>query len=136
MTVASAIGRPSAMASKTPAIQRYSDAPPAQLSIPTAPAFAASKTTAWFHRAAARDLYDLWALATNGHLSTEAAQLFARHGPTTRPPTNDLFLTAPDDDQWRRDLGGQLRLTVTATDALTALRDQWAAATHTLTDTA
>jgi hypothetical protein len=45
------------MASKTPAIQRYSDAPPAQLSIPTAPAFAASKTTAWFHRAAARDLY-------------------------------------------------------------------------------
>jgi predicted nucleotidyltransferase component of viral defense system len=114
-------------------IQRYSDAPPARLTVPTAPAFAASKTTAWFHRVAARDLYDLWALATHGHLSTEAAELFARHGPTNRPPTPDLFRTAPNQDQWQRDLGGQLRLTVTAAQALTAVRDHWATATRSLT---
>jgi predicted nucleotidyltransferase component of viral defense system len=113
--------------------QRYSDAPPAQLTVPTAPAFAASKTTAWYHRAAARDLYDLWALATHNHLSAEAAELFARHGPTNRPPTPELFRTAPRQDQWLRDLGGQLRLAVTAAQALTAVREHWATATETLT---
>jgi len=102
------------------------------LTVPTPPAFAASKTTAWFHRAA-RDLYDLWALATHGHLSTEAAELFARHGPTNRPPTTDLFRTAPNQDQWQRDLGGQLRLTVTAMEALAAVRDHWSTATRSLT---
>ncbi len=44
-------------------VQRYSDAAPAALSVPTAPAFAAWKTTAWAHRATSRDLYDLWLLA-------------------------------------------------------------------------
>jgi hypothetical protein len=34
-----------------PALHRR---PPARLTVPTAPAFAASKTTAWFHRAAAQ----------------------------------------------------------------------------------
>jgi hypothetical protein len=113
--------------------QRYSDAPPARLTVPTAPAFAASKTTAWYHRAAARDLYDLWALATHNHLSTEAAELFARHGPTNRAPTPELFRTAPRQDQWLRDLGGQLRLAVTAAQALTAVREHWATATESLT---
>jgi len=113
--------------------QRYTDAPPARLTVPTAPAFAASKTTAWFHRAAARDLYDLWALATHGHLNTEAAELFARHGPTNQPPTPDLFRTAPNQDQWQRDLGGQLRLTVTAAQVLTAVREHWSTATRSLT---
>jgi hypothetical protein len=101
--------------------------------VPTAPAFAASKTTAWYHRAAARDLYDLWTLATHSHFTTEAAELFARHGPTNRPPTPELFRTAPREDQWLRDLGGQLRLTVTAAHALTSVRDHWAMATESLT---
>ena len=109
---------------------------PARLTVPTAPAFAASKTTAWFHRAATRDLYDLWALATHGHLNTEAAELFARHGPTNQPPTPDLFRTAPNQDQWQRDLAGQLRLTVTATQALATVRDHWTTATRSLTDPA
>ncbi|MFE7415804.1 nucleotidyl transferase AbiEii/AbiGii toxin family protein [Rhodococcus sp. NPDC057529] len=43
-------------------IQRYSDAPPARLLVPTLAAFAASKTATWCDRAAARDLWDLWAL--------------------------------------------------------------------------
>lgn len=44
-------------------VQRYSDARPANLSVFTAAAFVAAKTLAWGNRAAARDLYDLWALA-------------------------------------------------------------------------
>ena len=111
-------------------IQRYSDAAPARLSVPTAPAFAASKTAAWFDRAAARDLYDLWALATAGHLSTDAARLFARYGPTGRAPTSELFREAPTQERWQRDLGGQLRLTVSAADALATVRDHWTKATR------
>lgn len=101
--------------------------------VPTTPAFAASKTIAWFHRAAARDLYDLWALAAAGHLTPEAARLFARHGPTNRPPTDDLFDSAPEEQRWRRDLGGQLRLAVTAAEALSVVRDHWATAARAFT---
>lgn len=69
-------------------VQRYSDAPPARLTTPTPPAFAAWKTTAWFDRAAARDLYDLWALAAIDQLTAEAARLFVRYGlPTGRRTT-------------------------------------------------
>jgi hypothetical protein len=126
------VGYPPWPVERVELIQRYSDAPSARLSVPTAPAFAASKTAAWFDRAAARDLYDLWALANDGHLSTEAARLFARHGPTGRAPTDELFREAPGQDRWQRDLGGQLRLTVTAADALATVRDHWAAAARSL----
>jgi nucleotidyltransferase AbiEii toxin of type IV toxin-antitoxin system len=95
---------------------------------PTPPAFAAWKTTAWFDRAAARDLYDLWALATIGQLTPEAARLFVRYGPTNRPPDDSMFAKAPDEDRWRRDLGGQLRLEITATDALDEVKAAWASA--------
>ncbi|WP_319005246.1 nucleotidyl transferase AbiEii/AbiGii toxin family protein [Gordonia sp. WA4-43] len=46
--------------------QRYSDAPPAELAVPTLPAFAASKTVTWQDRHAPRDLWDLWAMAALG----------------------------------------------------------------------
>lgn len=107
-------------------VQRYSDAPPARLTMPTPPAFAAWKTSAWFDRAAARDLYDLWALAGIGQLSADAARLFVRHGPTNRPPSDSMFIDAPDEDRWRRDLGGQLRLNVTAVEAIRVVRTTWA----------
>jgi hypothetical protein len=109
-------------------VQRYSDAPPARLETPTAPAFAAWKTSAWFDRAAARDLYDLWALAMGGQLTAEAARLFVRYGPTNRPPEDHMFSVAPDENRWTRDLGGQLRLEITAADALAAVRAGWASA--------
>jgi hypothetical protein len=109
-------------------VQRYSDAPPARLTTPTPAAFAAWKTAAWFDRAAARDLYDLWALATIGQITAEAARLFVRYGPTNRPPDNGLFGKAPDEDRWRRDLGGQLRLEITAAEALEVVRVGWAEA--------
>lgn len=44
----------------------------------------------WFNRSAPRDLFDLWLLTQAGALDSAAAQLFARHGPTNRPPA-ELF---------------------------------------------
>lgn len=108
--------------------QRYSDASPARLMTPTPPAFAAWKTAAWFDRAAARDLYDLWALATSGQLTAEAARLFVRYGPTNRPPDDHMFSAAPDENRWTRDLGGQLRLEISAADALEVVKAGWAEA--------
>jgi len=106
-------------------VQRYSDAPPATLTVPTAAAFAAAKTVAWMDRAASRDLFDLWLLAQAGAISTEAARLFARHGPTTTPPTRALFTHPPQEPHWRRDLSGQTRLTITAHNAAIIVGDMW-----------
>jgi predicted nucleotidyltransferase component of viral defense system len=108
--------------------QRYSDAPPARLRVFTRAAFAASKTVAWHDRAAPRDLYDLWALASTGALDVEALNLWIRFGPTGRPPTRHMFGTAPAEESWRAQLGGQTRLTVTPDEALDVVRAGWAAA--------
>jgi Nucleotidyl transferase AbiEii toxin, Type IV TA system len=108
-----------------PLVQRYSDAPPATLTVPTATAFAAAKTVAWIDRAACRDLFDLWLLAQAGSVSGEAARLFTQHGPTNKPPTARMFSQAPDEATWRRDLSGQTRLAVTAEEALAVVADAW-----------
>lgn len=108
-----------------PLVQRYSDAAPAALTVPTAPAFAAWETTAWAHRAAARDLYDLWLLAGLGTITTEAAELFKRLGPTNKSPSRTLFTHAPDEPTWQRELAGQTHLDITADAALTDVRDAW-----------
>lgn len=106
-------------------VQRYRDAPPASLTVPTATSFAAWKTVAWANRAASRDLYDLHLLADLGALNDEAADLFRRHGPTNGPPTAELFTRPPDETMWRRELAGQTRLRITAADALTHVREAW-----------
>ena len=49
--------------------QRYRDALPAILRVPTLPSFAGWKTATWIDRHAARDLYDLWALSKVGALA-------------------------------------------------------------------
>lgn len=108
-------------------VQRYSDAPPATLTVPTAAAFVAWKTVAWFDRRAARDLYDLWSLAEHGHLSADAAELFARFGPTNRPPTAAMFSQPVDEERWRRDLSGQARLRIPAAEALAVVGAGWQA---------
>lgn len=105
--------------------QRYSDAPPAALTVPTAAGFVAAKTMAWQDRRAARDLWDLWALTERGHLTEEAADLYAQTGPTNRRPDPELFTDPPSEERWERDLGGQLRLTVTAYEALATVREGW-----------
>lgn len=110
---------------RRPLVQRYSDAAPAALSVPTAPAFAAWKTTAWAHRATSRDLYDLWLLARLGAITTDAAELFTRLGPTNKPPSRALFTHAPEEQTWHRELAGQTHLEITANAALTYVRDTW-----------
>lgn len=109
-------------------VQRYSDAPPATLTVFTRAAFSASKTVAWFNRSAPRDLFDLWLLAQAGALDGAAAQLFTRHGPTNRPPATELFSQPPDEVRWRRELAGQTRLDITAAEALEVVRRAWSEA--------
>ncbi len=90
--------------------QRYSDAPPAALAVPTLPAFAASKTSAWHDRRLPRDLYDLWGLARIGALDSAAADLFAQLGPTGHPPRPWMFSSPPAIADWTAQLGGQTAL--------------------------
>ncbi|WP_330184984.1 nucleotidyl transferase AbiEii/AbiGii toxin family protein [Nocardia sp. NBC_01503] len=106
--------------------QRYSDAPPAELFVPTLPAFAAGKTATWHDRRAPRDLWDLWALNGMGAIDDAAGALYRKHGPTNRLPTPQLFDHAPDDDDWNTQLAGQTRLTISAENALATVRDSWA----------
>ena len=108
--------------------QRYSDAPPAILTVPTLPAFSGWKVAAWSDRSAPRDLYDLWALNQINALTAQAAELFARYGPTGRPPQASMFVAAPAQQSWLASLSGQTRLTVTAEQALRNVRLGWARA--------
>jgi predicted nucleotidyltransferase component of viral defense system len=66
--------------------QRYADAAEATLQVPTLPAFAAWKTVTWGDRNAARDLWDLHAMAIIGAIDQAAATLYRRHGPTGGNP--------------------------------------------------
>lgn len=107
-------------------VQRYADAPAAELLVPTLPAFAASKTATWFDRRASRDLWDLWALDQIGAIDAEAGTLYRRLGPTNKPPALRDFTKAPTEADWRNQLAGQTRLTVSPRDALSAVHDAWA----------
>jgi predicted nucleotidyltransferase component of viral defense system len=106
-------------------VQRYTDAPAAELLVPTLPAFAASKTATWTDRLAPRDLWDLWALSGVGAIDADAAALFRRYGPTNKTPAPHMFKRAPSDSEWQAQLAGQTRLRVTATEALKSVRDAW-----------
>ncbi|WP_232851271.1 nucleotidyl transferase AbiEii/AbiGii toxin family protein [Nocardia acididurans] len=106
-------------------VQRYRDAPEAVLQVPTLSAFVAGKTLAWCDRGAARDLWDLWALANIDAIDGEAAELFRRHGPTNRVPQPWQFAAAPTEQQWQAQLAGQTRLTVSARDALEIVSAAW-----------
>jgi predicted nucleotidyltransferase component of viral defense system len=108
--------------------QRYQDAPPAALIVPTVESFAAWKTAAWHERGATRDLYDLWALAEIGSLTPKAADLFASHGTTATPPREFMFARAPSEVEWQTSLSGQTRLEITAAEALDVVRNAWASA--------
>lgn len=105
--------------------QRYSDAPPATLIVPTLASFVAWKTATWLDRSAPRDLYDLWFLADQDAFSPEAGDLFRRFGPTNRLPHPSLLAQAPDEETWRRSLSGQTRLRVRAAEALSVVRRAW-----------
>lgn len=116
-----------------PIEQRYADAAPATLRVPTAPAFAAWKTVAWHDRGAPRDLWDLWALAKRGEINASAAELFIAHGPIGKAPQPWMFTSAPIEERWRTQLAGQTRLTVNAVEALHTVAHAWARASAELT---
>lgn len=109
-------------------VRRYRDVPPTSLRVLTRAGFAASKTAAWHERRACRDLYDLWGLAVIGALDSEAADVFARLGPTGRPPAPWMFDSAPTLEDWQVQLAGQTRLAVGPADALDSVRRAWATA--------
>jgi predicted nucleotidyltransferase component of viral defense system len=122
----STLGRVLWPTERRPLEQRYRDAPPAELTVPTLPAFAASKTATWVDRRAPRDLWDLWALNGIGAIDTVALELYRRFGPTNQPPGDYVFETPPSDAEWRSQLAGQTRLTVDAAGALAVVREAWA----------
>lgn len=105
--------------------QRYSDAGPAVLQVPTLPAFIAWKTTTYIDRRAARDLWDLASLAAMGAYPREAAELFIRLGIFTSAPTDSTWPAAPAEEVWQRDLAHQTRLHVSAADARSAVLQAW-----------
>lgn len=105
--------------------QRYADAPPSELIVPTLPAFAASKTATWHDRRASRDLWDLWSLNTVGAIDSAAGSLYRKLGPTNRLPVPHLFDRPPNEHDWNSQLAGQTRLTVTAMAALNTVREAW-----------
>ena len=105
--------------------QRYSDAGPAVLQVPTLAAFVAWKTTTYIDRRASRDLWDLAALAAVGAYTSEAAELFSRLGIFTSPPTDSTLPAAPTEEIWLRDLAHQTRLNITAAEARGAVLQAW-----------
>lgn len=105
--------------------QRYSDAAPAVLQVPTLAAFVGWKTATFIDRRAARDLWDLAALAEAGAFSGEAADLFRRFGQFGALPSDTTLPPAPQEDVWQRDLGHQTRLRITALEARDSLVRAW-----------
>lgn len=118
------IGYPRWPTEVVPVMQRYSDAPPAALRVLTPAAFAAAKLAAWHDRRAARDLYDLWALATHGMIDSEARTLFTRFGPATDPAAVS-FYDHPTEAEWQASLRPQCQPQVTARDAALVVANAW-----------
>jgi len=110
-------GRPAWPTALASILQRYPDAPAATLLVPTPDAAVAMKLSAWFDRRAERDLFDLWAMANRGLVTPGAITLFRKHGPSSRPPSPDVFQPPPSETAWRAALGHQTILDVTAGEA-------------------
>lgn len=94
--------------------QRFSDAPPVILETLTDSGFAAAKVSAWLERAAARDLFDLHALAHAGLLSAEAADLVRTTTNWSAFPQGVVWPPPPSEDDWVMQLERQTRLRVGA----------------------
>lgn len=106
--------------------QRYADAPPARLRVLTRPAFAAAKLAAWHDRSAARDLFDLWAMAEQGMIDDDARQVFSRWGPLT-DASRVSFSRVPSEAEWVASLAHQGRVRVDPIEAADVVRTAWAA---------
>ncbi|WP_308291248.1 nucleotidyl transferase AbiEii/AbiGii toxin family protein [Microbacterium ureisolvens] len=107
--------------------QRYSDAAPAKLRVPTSAAFVAAKLSAWNDRQAPRDLYDLWAMGEAHMIDSEAVDLFGRLGPYTSA-AKVSFATLPTDVEWELALGHQGIIRIGPRDAANSVQRVLAAA--------
>lgn len=105
--------------------QRYFDAPPARLRVLTRPAAAAAKLSAWIDRGAPRDLFDMWAMDCGAGIDVDAVRAFVAHGQFASPPQTWVFDREISEDSWRRALGHQTRLDVTAREAREQVRAAW-----------
>ncbi|QIK73392.1 nucleotidyl transferase AbiEii/AbiGii toxin family protein [Propioniciclava coleopterorum] len=117
--------------------QRYTGLPDVTLTTYTPDAFVGAKTAAWSDqtRQAARDLYDLWALASRGFITPAAAALYRRLGPTGRAPGPWTFPTrVPGEAEWEASLGHQCRPAVGPRAAHDAVVAAWRAAAGNETD--
>jgi len=108
---------------------RYDGLEDVTLTTYTPEAFVGAKTAAWCDRNAARDLYDLWALARRGYINADAAQTFQRCGPTSGYPRPWLFPgRPPSDEAWSDALGHLCVLQVGSQEAYRSVLDSWQAA--------
>lgn len=107
-------------------VQRYADAGPATLSVPSMDAVVAWKTATYLDRRAPRDLWDLAALAQLGPFALKTAELFAAFGPFRTLPSVSTIPAAPEESLWHRDLAHQTRLTITAARARETVIEAWA----------
>lgn len=105
--------------------QRYSDVRSARLRTLTLESFVAAKTAAWVDRRAARDLYDLWALAERGAISPPAAALYRAIGPTGETPGAWAFTDPPDVDTWTAALAHQCVPAVGPDEAAARVAGAW-----------
>lgn len=108
-------------------VQRYEDAGPATLMVPSLDAFVAWKTVTFMDRRAPRDLWDLAALARLQPFTAGAAELFARLGPFRSVPSASTIPAAPTETLWQRDIAHQTRLSVDAATARSQVVAAWAA---------
>lgn len=119
------VGRPAWPTTLEPILQRYADAPPATLYVPTPDAAVAMKMSAWYDRRAERDLFDLWAMANRGMITPGASALYRKLGPSSRTPGPSVFQPPPAESAWRASLGHQTILDVSAAEAADVVIAAW-----------
>ena len=122
----SSAGYPAWPTTTTAIEQRYSDAPPAELTVLTPAAFVAAKMSVWLDRKSPRDLYDLWALGNLGLINAEALDLFKRFGPTGKSPTPSMFADLPSEPRWENLLSHQRRTKIGPAEAAASVESWWA----------
>lgn len=107
---------------------RYGGDPHVDLTTYTAAAFVGAKTSAWTDstRNAPRDLYDLWATASAGMITADAARTFRKYGPTNGFPRPWLFPMAPPKvGEWYDSIGHQWLPKVGPDEAYEVVVEHW-----------
>ncbi|MEO3857219.1 nucleotidyl transferase AbiEii/AbiGii toxin family protein [Acrocarpospora sp. B8E8] len=103
---------------------RYSDVGPTRLRVPTVDAFTAMKLAAWADRRAARDLYDLAALARAEKITEASSALFRDMIGYSVSPA--LFQSRPAGD-WEAQLAHQTAHLPSPAECLADIRGTYAA---------